>query len=122
MREKTIRHIPVGVLFAWLFLFFALLAPARADAAETRVFDQANLFTATEKQELERQIATERGKMKLDLVVVTTNEADGKSTEAYADDFYDQGGYGYGAKKSGVLYLIDMDNRRIHVSTAGGGI
>ena len=24
--------------------------------------------------------------------------------------------------KSGVLYLIDIDNRRIHVSTAGGGI
>ena len=122
MREKTIRHISVGVLFAWLFLFFALLAPARAYAAETRVFDQANLFSAAEKQELERQIATEREKMKLDLVVVTTNQAGGKSAEAYADDFYDQGGYGYGAKKSGVLYLIDMDNRRIHVSTAGGGI
>lgn len=122
MREKTIRHISVGILFAWLFLFFALLAPARAYAAETRVFDQANLFSAAEKQELERQIATEREKMKLDLVVVTTNQAGGKSAEAYADDFYDQGGYGYGAKKSGVLYLIDMDNRRIHVSTAGGGI
>ena len=103
MREKTIRHISVGVLFAWLFLFFALLAPARAYAAETRVFDQANLFSAAEKQELERQIATEREKMKLDLVVVTTNQAGGKSAEAYADDFYDQGGYGYGAKKSGVL-------------------
>lgn len=122
MREKTIRSTLLCVLLSWLFLFLAAVSPAEVCAIETRVFDQANLFSAEEKQALEQQIAQEREKMKLDLVVVTTNEADGKSTEAYADDFYDRGGYGYGEKKSGVLYLIDMDNRRIHVSTAGGGI
>ncbi|MBP5793935.1 MAG: TPM domain-containing protein, partial [Spirochaetaceae bacterium] len=55
-------------------------------------------------------------------VIVTTSDAQGKSAEAYADDFYDENDFGTGSGKDGVLFLIDMDNRKIHVSTSGSMI
>ena len=42
---------------------------------------------------------------------------------AYADDFYDSGNFGYdGPHGTGVLFLIDMDNREIYISTCGDSI
>jgi predicted kinase len=37
----------------------------------------------------------------------------------YADDFYDNGGYGMGPDYSGMLILLDMNNRAIWLSTGG---
>ena len=122
MREKIKRLFSGFLLFALLLLSLCVPGSLTARAEGTRVFDNANLFSESEKAVLERTVAEISAKTKLDIVVVTTGSADGKSSEAYADDFYDAGNYGYGSKLSGVLYLIDMDNRRIHISTAGGAI
>ena len=113
MREKFKRQFSGLLLFVLLLLGFCLPGAVSARAEGTRVFDNANLFSESEKAEIERTVAKVSAKTKLDL---------GKSSEAYADDFYDAGNYGYGSKLSGALYLIDMDNRRIHISTAGGAI
>lgn len=90
-----------------------------AFAQERRVFDQAGLFSADEAEDLEEQIAGIMQGTNMDLVVVTTEDAQGKSARDYADDFYDEGGFGVGKDASGVLFLIDMDNREICISTAG---
>lgn len=122
MREKFKRQFSGFVLLFLLLFGFCIPGAFSARAEGTRVFDNANLFSESEKAEIERTVARVSAKTKLDLVVVTTGSAEGKSSEAYADDFYDAGNYGYGSKLSGALYLIDMDNRRIHISTAGGAI
>ena len=57
--------------------------------------------------------------MNMDLVVLTIDDAEGKTSAAYADDYYDYNGYGIGSDKSGALILIDMDNRQIYISTTG---
>jgi uncharacterized protein len=41
---------------------------------------------------------------------------------AYADDYFDYNGYGYGSNYDGVLLLISMENRDWHISTCGFGI
>lgn len=88
-------------------------------AGDQRVFDQAGLFAPEETARFEEQIDGLREKMKMDVVLVTTASADGKSAEEYADDFYDQGGFGTRKDYSGALFLIDMDNREIYISTSG---
>jgi len=88
-------------------------------AQEQRVFDQADLFSEEEEQALEDQIAEIKSRARLDLVVVTTEDAQGKASRSYADDFYDTGGFGIGKNYDGMLFLIDMDNREIYISTAG---
>ena len=37
----------------------------------------------------------------------------------YADDFYDDNGYGWGASDDGALLLIDMGSRQWHITTHG---
>lgn len=51
----------------------------------------------------------------MDFVVVTTEDAEGKTSEEYADDYYDYNGYA----DDGALYLIDLDNGSVWISTAG---
>lgn len=40
----------------------------------------------------------------------------------YADDFYDEYGYGFGEEKDGILFLISMEERDWYMSTSGFGI
>ena len=47
---------------------------------------------------------------------VTTDDAQGKSATAYADDFFDEHST---EQEDGVALLIDMDNREITISTCG---
>lgn len=107
-----------GILRGAEFLY----GPGISYAAEQRVFDQAGLFSEDETAELESEIERLRGQMNMDVVLVTADYAGGKTAEEYADDFYDEGGFGSGKDASGVLFLIDMDNRELYISTCGAMI
>lgn len=87
--------------------------------AEQRVYDMAGLFSDTEIADFEQTISEYRQDMKMDVVVVTTEDSEGKSTRQYADDFFEAGGFGYGDSLDGVLFLIDMDNRELTLSVSG---
>lgn len=113
------KHI-VAVLFLLILGCGGIFMTAHgAEESEQRVFDQAELLTDKEVAQLEERAAELRKAMKMDVVLVTTSDADGKDSRNYADDYYDYGGFGNGQKASGVLFLIDMDNREIYISTAG---
>lgn len=88
-------------------------------ATNTRVFDQAGLFTTAKITSFEHTIDYIQSNYSIDVAIVTTNDAQGKSSMAYADNFYDDHGIGYGNAKDGVLLLIDMDNREAYISTSG---
>ena len=40
-------------------------------------------------------------------------------SQVYADDFYDYNSFGLGDDHSGLLFLVDMKNREIYISTTG---
>ena len=84
--------------------------------------DDADLLTDSEEEELETQLDEISERQQLDVAVVTVNSLDGKTAEAYADDFYDYNGYGYGDDNSGILLLISMEDRDWHMTTCGFGI
>lgn len=109
-----------AVVFLALFLFFAVFS-GRSDSfgEETRVFDDAGLFSREEKAAFENQITSMRKEMNMDVVIVTTNDTGGKSAGQYAEDYYVQGGYGVGTDYRGALFLIDMDNREIYILPVG---
>ena len=108
------------VLPVLLLLFLTLCA---FDESKQRIDDDAAALTEEEEEELEASFLEMSQTLKLDLVMVTINDAGGKTSQEYADDFYDEGEFGYeGAHGSGALFLIDLDNRRIWLSTAGEAI
>lgn len=106
-----------------LLLILSLAVPAYAADSDTpRVVDNAGLLTYDETSELTRQIENLRQELELDIVIVTTYGTGGKGVQAYADDFYDQNGYGYGSTNSGILLLLDMEAREWYMSTCGEAI
>lgn len=106
------------ILFALLFC----LLPGQAVLAETvstYVFDEAGLFSDSEIEHMDEEIRELKNETDMDYVVLTISDALGKTSREYADDYYESIGVGTHGNYSGMLYLIDMDNREIWISTEG---
>lgn len=93
-----------------------------AMALKTRVIDQAKLLSSSEQTSLEDAVSKLCETYPVDLVLVTIDNANGKSARDFADDYYDYNGYGVGQDATGMLFLIDMDNRELYISTTGAMI
>jgi len=112
----------VATLLTGWVLFNALNPPAYAATpadSGIRVYDYASLLSEEETAELEARILTAREDINMDIVFLTSNDTQGKDSQAYADDFYDENGFGTGDFKAGVLYFIDMDHRVPTITTTG---
>ena len=120
----TLRSLKrtAAALCLCLFLVASLLAPFAVSAETGRVFDNAALFSGEQAATLEKTIQEQQIDYALDIVIYTTDDAGGKTARAYADDAYDDGGFGVGPGRDGLLFLIDMDNREIYLSTSGRAI
>lgn len=108
-----------NVIFAGLLAM--LLFGTTASAEEQRVYDQADLLTSQEEEELENLAKQYSDEWSMNFLAVTTEDAEGKSSMDYADDFYDAC-FPENSEEDGVLFLIDMDNREIYLSTSGEAI
>lgn len=113
------RKISVALLLA---LVLSMLSAA-ALAETERIFDRAGLFDSAEISVLNEEIASFQADTGMDFVVLTSNEEnDDGDQRDIADEFYDRGGFGLDAEKSGVLYFINMEDRYHYLSTAGAMI
>ncbi len=92
---------------------------AAINSITPKVYDEARLFTPEALLALEARAQELRSALKLDLAIVTTKDSQGKTPKEFADDFYDNGGFGYGHDSAGALLLIDMENREVYISTTG---
>lgn len=115
------RRISLIGLISLLFLIVGSNS-TMAFGGTQRVFDDATLFTAEERQELTGEANALANAYDLDIVIVTTNAAMGKTARAYADDFFANNKRGVGNDLSGILFLIDLDNGEAYLSTSGKGI
>ena len=109
------------LLIFLLFLSFALTAYGAQEPPDY-VVDYAGLLTDAEEEALQQRVQESKAEFKLDIVIVTIYGTGSKNVQEYADDFYDQNGYGYGANKSGILLLLDMEAREWYMSTCGDAI
>ena len=87
-----------------------------------RLADNADLLTDEEEQRLLQALNEVSERQRFDLVIVTEDLLGGKTPTEYADDYYDDNGYGYGDSHDGALLLISMEDRDWWISTTGYGI
>lgn len=113
MRKKIVNSM--ALLCGIVFLAGM---PVYAETAGN-VTDGAELLTDTEESALSESISALEEKTGWDIFAVSTAYAEGKSAEAYADDFFDMNTE---ETASGVVLLIDMDNREVYISTCGEAI
>ncbi|MDO4960229.1 MAG: TPM domain-containing protein [Eubacteriales bacterium] len=83
-----------------------------------RLFDTGDLYSAELKDKIEEVLAGVSNDTGFDTVIVTTDGFSGKSAESYADDIYDEAGFA----EDGVLFVLNMTDRELYVSTSGMAI
>lgn len=112
-------------LYIFLFvLVFCVVAASGvfAGSRPARVVDEADLLSASEEAELLSLLDEISERHRVDVAVVTVNSLGGKTPRAFADDYYDNGGYGFGASADGMLLVVAMSTRDYYITTSGYGI
>lgn len=90
------------------------------DESQNKIFDNANLFTDSEEEELKEMLLSTSLKYNMDIVILTVDDAKGRTAKSYAENFYDTNKFGYEAPYgTGVILNIDMDNREVYIATSG---
>ncbi len=117
--ENIKRSLALLVLCAVVFFTPAL---AFADNGGVHFVDNASLLSSTDAGMLNDYLQEISDRQEFDVSVVTVNGLEGKTIEAYADDYYDYNGFGYGKDDDGALLLIDMDSREFWITTHSFGI
>ena len=98
-----------------------ILSTPAVDATE-KVYDFADLFSEEEEEKLYSEITKYINTYDMDLAVVTIQTNNKGTAENYADDFYGYNDFGKNSSNDGILFLIDMDTRKIWMSTTGNAI
>ena len=99
-----------------LFLCLFILPISLAFAETPLVYDQAGLMSSEEIESLQGELERINGKYNMDLIIITTDDAQGKKSLPYGDDFYEEI---YGIDHDGGYFLMDMDNGEVTVSFSG---
>ena len=97
-------------------------SPLPENKAFARVVDLASVISPSELEKLNTKADRISEQYQCDVAVVFVESTESKDTQAYADDFYDFNGYGYGENDDGILLLIAIKDRRYAISTYGYGI
>ena len=108
----------IKLLITVFCLCCGLISVMNVSAEEIHVYDHADLLAVQEEEYLDNLAAEHAEQWNMNFLMVTTDDTDGKSAMEYADDFYDAQ-FPDDSEEDGILYLIDMDNREIYLSTSG---
>lgn len=109
----------MGLILLSLVLLCGIALPVFAQGGEARLVDAAGLLSQNEKQTLLTLLDRISNDRQVDIVAVVVTSLSGKSAQAYADDYYDDHGYGFGEDNSGALLLIADEDGQVSISTCG---
>ena len=110
------------IIFYLIIFSMVLLITVNVYAEKTLVIDDANLMTTEEVLDLNNKANALSEEFNMDIVILTADNLEGKTTREFADDYFDYNGFGVGPNYDGILFLIDMENRIPYISTTGIGI
>lgn len=112
-----------------LFFILSITLPVCAESGDgfnspyARLQDDAALLSSDEYNEVLSRLDEISERQSFDVVIHTTEDMDGySSVVAYADDYYDYNGYGYGEDRDGIILVVAMNTRDLYISTCGFGI
>lgn len=116
--KKWKRFVVVVLAMVLTLAFSGMTVAAESAPDKGSVYDQADLLSYDEEMELASQITELQSRMDMGLAIVTTDENSG-SAKDYANEFYEFYEVGIGSDYSGALFLIDMANGELWITTEG---
>ncbi|WP_366291736.1 TPM domain-containing protein [Paenibacillus sp. AN1007] len=114
---------PLVAMAVLIVLLVTLLAPifpmSSASAAENKnlIFDEANLLSEQDRNELNALANQYSAERQTDLIIYTTNNEEQKSDELLTEEFYDNRAPGYDKPHGNTVMLtLDMYNRDVYAA------
>jgi len=114
------------LLTIFLSLFIVLGLLTQVSANEIKLIDEANVLSETDKQDINNLINQYVELTNYDIVVYFTYDNDyykkydfDHALTYFADDFYDNNGYGVGTDYSGIIMVVDVYQRDYTITTCG---
>ena len=83
------------------------------------LYDSADLLSNDEEIKLWERLESITNEYKCEVAVVTVPTLAGSSSQAFADDFFDYNGYGYGDADDGIMLLVGVQERDAAITTYG---
>ena len=83
-----------------------LHANPKAELCAFKGGDWIRVAGELEEEELEARLDEISEREQVDVIIVTTNSLEGKTAQAYADDYFIDHGYGQGEDGDGILFLV----------------
>jgi len=126
-KQNKSRLVPIAYPFIYLLTVLICLSAFKSITAlaapeDQKVYDYYGLFTEDETSELEATCKEYGEEGKVDIVIVTTDELDGKTRQQYLEDFYDENGFGYNKEfGDAVLILLNMESSARGLEIQGYG-
>lgn len=121
MKINNLASKRILILFIAVLLTAMIFAPA-VFAEKNNLVDDAGILSGDDFDYVKNYIETMSENQSFDIVIVTTNGYTQNSITAFADDFFDYNGYGYGENRDGIIFAIDMSGREFVLTTSGTGI
>ena len=107
-----------------IFLFFFCLSnitisEVYAASSPTKIFDYANLFSGREIETLEKEYRQSSDAADIDIILITNDDMEGKTSKRYLEDFYDQVYLDNTINPNAALFLINMQERNLTIQGYG---
>ena len=99
-----IKRSAVLILTFVLLVFCPTISLSAQETETTHVYDEAGLLSDEEAAALEQRCREIETQNRIHILMVTTEDTEGKTQEEYADDFYDSV-YPEEKDENGALFL-----------------
>ena len=122
MKKRILTVIALLILAAAASVVLATAGAAEVPQVAGRplLVDGAGLLSDVEAAQIETVVKSISAQYGVDVGIMTFDTMDGYySVEAFADDFYDQNGYGTGDRSGAILLILVMAERDWAVTAAG---
>ena len=113
----------ISILLTAIFAVSLSLSSYATEIYEKTLFiDDAFLVEDTEEEIINQKLQELSEVYRLDMAILTVNSTDGQDITAFADDYFDHNGFGYGKYADGIMLVVDMENREYAITTHGKAI
>lgn len=123
MKNKVFSAFMVIIL---CFMLMICAFAVNGDESTGFVADNADVLTDSEEKALAERLENVGFSHGIKIGVLTVDSTNGKSLGAFADAYYDFGGYGYGENSDGLMLLYNTgrldNNRGVHITARGKAI
>ncbi len=106
-------------LFFTLIFSFSFLININALDTSLKLYDNADIYSSVEEENIKNKINDYIKKYNMDLVIVTTSINTYSDTETFLAKFYQDNNFGISSKKNGTILAIDLDNKKYEFISYG---